>query len=126
MNRYQDYSLQNKLVAALIICIVIPLTALGVFLNSYVERNLRKKEYQINQTMVSQVARNLDEVLNNIQNIKYDFLTDFNLQDIITGKGNVADYNSVGNRLASMIRNEKYYHSICIADEDEVMIQRGD
>ena len=50
MNRYQDYSLQNKLVAALIICIVIPLTALGVFLNSYVERNLRKKEYQINQT----------------------------------------------------------------------------
>ncbi len=84
MNRYQDYSLQNKLVAALIICIVIPLTALGVFLNSYVERNLRKKEYQINQTMVSQVARNLDEVLNNIQNIKYDFLTDFNLQDIIT------------------------------------------
>ena len=41
MNRYQDYSLQNKLVAALIICIVIPLTALGVFLQSYVVRNLR-------------------------------------------------------------------------------------
>ena len=37
----------------------------------------------------------------------------------------MADYSSVGNWLDSIIRNEKCYHSICIADESEVMIQRG-
>lgn len=125
MERYRDYPLQQKLVAALIICIVVPLTVLGLFLNSYVAGNTRKKEYQINQTLVSEVAGDLDELLNNVQELKYDCLTDFSLQDIITGKGNVADYSSVGNWLDSIIRNEKCYHSICIADESEVMIQRG-
>lgn len=125
MERYRDYPLQQKLVAALIICIVVPLTVLGLFLNSYVAGNTRKKEYQINQTLVSEVAGDLDKLLNNVQELKYDCLTDFSLQDIITGKGNVADYSSVGNWLDSIIRNEKCYHSICIADESEVMIQRG-
>ena len=107
MERYRDYPLQQKLVAALIICIVVPLTVLGLFLNSYVAGNTRKKEYQINQTLVSEVAGDLDKLLNNVQELKYDCLTDFSLQDIITGKGNVADYSSVGNWLDSIIRNEK-------------------
>ena len=62
MERYRDYPLQQKLVAALIICIVVPLTVLGLFLNSYVAGNTRKKEYQINQTLVSEVAGDLDAV----------------------------------------------------------------
>lgn len=96
MQHYRDYPLQHKLVTALVICIVIPLTVLGLFLNSYVAGNSRKKEYQINQTLVSQVAGNLDELLNNVQELKYDCLTDFSMQDIITGKGDVNDYSSSG------------------------------
>lgn len=125
MERYRDYPLQQKLVMALMVCIVIPLTVLGLFLNSYVAGNTRKKEYQINQTLVSQVAGDLDSLFTNIEELKYDCLTDFSLQDIITGKGNVTDYSSVGNWLDSIIRNEPCFHSICIADEGEVMIQRG-
>ena len=125
MERYRDYPLQQKLVMALMVCIVIPLTVLGLFLNSYVAGNTRKKEYQINQTLVSQVAGDLDSLFTNIEELKYDCLTDFSLQDIITGKGKVTDYSSVGNWLDSIIRNEPCFHSICIADEGEVMIQRG-
>lgn len=125
MERYRDYPLQQKLVMALMVCIVIPLTVLGLFLNSYVAGNTRKKEYQINQTLVSQVAGDLDSLFTNIEELKYDCLTDFSLQDIITGKGNVTDYSSVGDWLDSIIRNEPCFHSICIADEGEVMIQRG-
>lgn len=125
MEQYRDYPLQQKLVMALMVCIVIPLTVLGLFLNSYVAGNTRKKEYQINQTLVSQVAGDLDSLFTNIEELKYDCLTDFSLQDIITGKGNVTDYSSVGNWLDSIIRNEPCFHSICIADEGEVMIQRG-
>ena len=125
MERYRDYPLQQKLVMALMVCIVIPLTVLGLFLNSYVAGNTRKKEYQINQTLVSQVAGDLDSLFTNIEELKYDCLTDFSLQDIIRGKGNVTDYSSVGNWLDSIIRNEPCFHSICIADEGEVMIQRG-
>ena len=125
MERYRDYPLQQKLVMALMVCIVIPLTVLGLFLNSYVAGNTRKKEYQINQTLVSQVAGDSDSLFTNIEELKYDCLTDFSLQDIITGKGNVTDYSSVGNWLDSIIRNEPCFHSICIADEGEVMIQRG-
>ena len=125
MERYRDYPLQQKLVMGLMVCIVIPLTVLGLFLNSYVAGNTRKKEYQINQTLVSQVAGDSDSLFTNIEELKYDCLTDFSLQDIITGKGNVTDYSSVGNWLDSIIRNEPCFHSICIADEGEVMIQRG-
>lgn len=43
MERYRDYPLQQKLVMALMVCIVIPLTVLGLFLNSYVAGNTRKR-----------------------------------------------------------------------------------
>ena len=43
MERYRDYPLQQKLVAALIICIVVPLTVLGLFLKSYVAGEYEKK-----------------------------------------------------------------------------------
>ena len=67
MGNYRDYSLQKKLVTALCLCIIIPLLVLGIVLNTYVERRSRKKEYQINQMLIEQVAGNLDNFFQNTQ-----------------------------------------------------------
>lgn len=86
MGNYRDYSLQKKLVTALCLCIIIPLLVLGIVLNTYVERRSRKKEYQINQMLIEQVAGNLDNFFQNTQELKYDCLTNFHIQNLITQK----------------------------------------
>ena len=113
MKKYKDYSLQKKLVTALIICIIIPLAVIGIILNSYVGGNNRRKEYRLNQTVVNQLAGDVEEIFTSAADLKYYCLTDSSVQAVVKGKGNVNDYGTVGNWLNSLLRNEKCYPSIC-------------
>lgn len=126
MKKYKDYSLQKKLVTALIICIIIPLAVIGIILNSYVGGNNRRKEYRLNQTVVNQLAGDVEELFTSAADLKYYCLTDSSVQAVVKGKGNVNDYGTVGNWLNSLLRNEKCYHSICMTDEERTIIQRGE
>ncbi|RHP30092.1 sensor histidine kinase [Lachnotalea sp. AF33-28] len=126
MKKYKDYSLQKKLVTALIICIIIPLAVIGIILNSYVGGNNRRKEYRLNQTVVNQLAGDVEEIFTSAADLKYYCLTDSSVQAVVKGKGNVNDYGTVGNWLNSLLRNEKCYHSICMTDEERTIIQRGE
>ena len=126
MKKYKDYSLQKKLVTALIICIIIPLAVIGIILNSYVGGNNRRKEYRLNQTVVNQLAGDVEEIFTSAADLKYYCLTDSSVQAVVKGKGNVNDYGTVGNWLNSLLRNEKCYHSFCMTDEERTIIQRGE
>ena len=126
MKKYKDYSLQKKLVTALIICIIIPLAVIGIILNSYVGGNNRRKEYRLNQTVVNQLAGDVEEIFTSAADLKYYCLTDSSVQAVVKGKGNVNDHGTVGNWLNSLLRNEKCYHSICMTDEERTIIQRGE
>ena len=126
MKKYKDYSLQKKLVTALIICFIIPLAVIGIILNSYVGGNNRRKEYRLNQTVVNQLAGDVEEIFTSAADLKYYCLTDSSVQAVVKGKGNVNDYGTVGNWLNSLLRNEKCYHSICMTDEERTIIQRGE
>lgn len=126
MGNYRDYSLQKKLVTALCLCIIIPLLVLGIVLNTYVERRSRKKEYQINQMLIEQVAGNLDNFFQNTQELKYDCLTNFHIQNLITQKGDVEDYASAGDWMNTVIRSGGYYQSISILKDRDVLLQKGD
>lgn len=87
MKKYKDYSLQKKLVTALIICIIIPLAVIGIILNSYVGGNNRRKEYRLNQTVVNQLAGDVEEIFTSAADLKYYCLTDSSVQAVVKRKG---------------------------------------
>ena len=126
MKRYRNFSLQKKLIAALIVCIIFPLCVIGVVLNVFLTRNIRTKEYQMNQMTVNQVGEDLGQFFGNVENLKYYCLTSYSVQDIVKGKGVANDYSSVGNWMDQTIRNDESYYSVSLLNRDKnIEIQRG-
>ncbi|RZT02981.1 cache domain-containing sensor histidine kinase [Cuneatibacter caecimuris] len=126
MNKYRNFSLQKKLVVALILCIVFPLTVIGIVLNVFFSRNIRTKEYQLNQMTVNQVGQDLEQFFKNVEDLKYYCLTSYSVQDIVKGKGDANDYSSVGNWMEQTLRNDRSYYSVSLLNLDKnVKIQRG-
>ena len=126
MKRWNNSSIQKKMMAALCVCVIIPIMFLGAFTAGKVLDLNRQIQYDNHIKLLDKLGRELETVYRSVEQQSKYLTENRSVQAIAEKKASVRDYQLASNQLLTSVKGIPGCVAITISKQGDILFQRGE
>ncbi|GEM_PF-1557373 len=119
-------SIRQKMLIALIGCMIIPMALLGLFTAVRVTKLSAQNQYEAQISQLTKSAKELENLHTMVEQEAKSLAGESSIQAIAEGDASVMDYRTASERMSAAAEQIDYCNCIAVIQDGELLFQRGD
>lgn len=121
----KNLSVRQKMFAALILCVIVPILLLGVVTTTRVLHLSEENQYEIQRNQLIKTGKDIEKLYDSILQEVASLSGDSSVQAITAGNATVMDYKYAAEKLQKANENMDFCSAVTLSKEGRILFQRG-